>query len=344
VAAEVEKLRLGKGVFFAKTQLRRLSQEDDTWEADFFPIPCGDGEPSEVWVGLVLSHTDDYILAQRTVAAPPTVNDLANLLAEAMRRPLVEFAHRPQTLYLRSRPEWAELLPHLREVGIRVVCQETLPKWDAAFGDLYAQVEQARSARRAKLTRGRTSAEGGAVTGKGGPMARTKKAAAASQQPGEQSNMRLYTLEVFLLSGPISEKFAKKNPVISRTIQIRGDQTLEDLHHAIFDAFGRWEEHLYEFQFGKGPMDPKGPRYVLPSASQSERGEENPPAGRVDTTPIESLGLKVGDRFGYWFDFGDDWWHQINVEAIEDKVPKGKLPKVTRREGKSPPQYADEDE
>ncbi len=150
-------------------------------------------------------------------------------------------------------------------------------------------------------------------------------------------------MEVFLLSGPITEKFAKKNPVVSRTIQIRGDQTLEDLHVAIFDAYGRWEQHMYEFQFGKGPMDPKGPRYVLPSNYEMESGEKNPPAGHVDQTTIESLNLKVGDRFGYWFDFGDDWWHQINVEAIEDKVPKGKFPKVTKKVGKSPPQYADED-
>jgi hypothetical protein len=57
---------------------------------------------------------------------------------------------------------------------------------------------------------------------------------------------------------------------------MRGDQTLADLHHALFDAFGRWEEHLYEFQFGKGPMDRQGPRYVLPSALQSESGEDKP--------------------------------------------------------------------
>src|SRR5437762_10819730 len=96
-------------------------------------------------------------------------------------------------------------------------------------------------------------------------MARPRKAA-ASRQTADQGDVRLYTLEVFLLSGPITEKFAKKNPVVSRTIQIRGDQTLEDLHQAIFDAFGRWEEHMYEFQFGKGPMDPEAPRYVLPGA------------------------------------------------------------------------------
>ena len=170
MAAGAAKLRLGKGVFFVKTQLRRLRQGEDTWEADFFPIPRPGSEPSEVWIGLVLSHTDDYLLAQRTVAEPPTVNDLADLLAQAMRRPLVELAHRPQTLYLRSRPQWAELLPHLKAVGIQVVSQEALPKWDAAFGDLYAQVERARSARGAKRTRGRSSAKASATGGRGQPM------------------------------------------------------------------------------------------------------------------------------------------------------------------------------
>src|SRR5262245_49236075 len=117
-------------------------------------------------------------------------------------------------------------------------------------------------------------------------MARSRKAAAASQQPADQSQVRLYTLDVFIVSGPVTEKVAKKNPVISRTIQMRGDQTLEDLHHAIFDAFDRFDEHMYEVQFGKGPMDPKAPRYVLPSAYE---GDENRPAGRVDQTTLDSL-------------------------------------------------------
>jgi hypothetical protein len=30
--------------------------------------------------------------------------------------------------------------------------------------------------------------------------------------------------------------------------------------------------------------------------------------------------------------------------AIEEKVPRGKFPKVTKRIGKSPPQYMDEEE
>ena len=81
------------------------------------------------------------------VEESPTVNDLANLLAEAMRRPLVDFSHRPRILFLRVRPEWAELLPHLKQIGIKAVAQDSLPKWDRNFGDLQAKVEQVRAAR-----------------------------------------------------------------------------------------------------------------------------------------------------------------------------------------------------
>jgi hypothetical protein len=140
------RLKLGKGAsFFVKSQLKRLRQEDDTWEADFLPIPCSDSEHGSVWWGIVLSHDHDKVLAQRMVEEPPTVNDLANLLAEAMRRPLVDFSHRPRCLLLRARPEWAELLPHLKQVAIKAVAQDTLPKWDRNFGDLQAQVERTRA-------------------------------------------------------------------------------------------------------------------------------------------------------------------------------------------------------
>ena len=159
-----------------------------------------------------------------------------------------------------------------------------------------------------------------------------------------ESENRLYTLEVFIISGPIARRFAKKNKVISRTIQIRGDQTLEDLHYAIFVAFDREEEHMYEFQVGgKGPMDKKARRYVL-GLYGHDAGPEGKAAGNVEETPVGSLGLKVGEAFGYWFDFGDDWWHQINVVAIEEKAGRGKYPKVVKRVGKSPPQYVDWDE
>src|SRR5580704_8770758 len=123
-------------------------------------------------------------------------------------------------------------------------------------------------------------------------------------RPRQAGTVRIYKLEVVLLSGPITQRFAQQNPVVSRTLQIRADQTLQDLHQAIFEAFGREEEHGYEFQLGKGPMDPEGPRYVLPGAYDVAVADGAPAAGRVDQATIGSLGLEVGRRFAYWFDFG----------------------------------------
>jgi hypothetical protein len=150
--------------------------------------------------------------------------------------------------------------------------------------------------------------------------------------------VNIYALEVFLISGPITEEFAKKNPVVSRTIEIRGDQTLEDLHSAIFKAFNREEQHFYEFQIGgKGPNDPKAKSYGLTAHIDEEQGD-------AKKATVDSLHLKKDDAFGYWFDFGDDWWHQINVVSIENKSSKARYPRVTNRVGKSPPQYADFEE
>jgi hypothetical protein len=153
----------------------------------------------------------------------------------------------------------------------------------------------------------------------------------------------LYTLEVFLMTGPLTEEFVKQNPIVSRTIEIRGDQTLADLHEVIFSAFDREEEHLYEFQLkGERPADPQSKRYVSPFAFDGPR--ETDVSGISTETTIGSLDLEVDEPFGYWFDFGDDWWHQINVIAIKDKIPQGHYPKIIERVGESPPQYADFDE
>lgn len=54
--------------------------------------------------------------------------------------------------------------------------------------------------------------------------------------------------------------------------------------------------------------------------------------------------LAIDQPFGYWFDFGDDWRHQIDVIEIKKATPKKRYPKVTKRTGESPPQYIDWDQ
>ena len=152
----------------------------------------------------------------------------------------------------------------------------------------------------------------------------------------QQSDKTLFILHVAIIDGPVTEQFIEDNPEISRTIAIKGSQTLEDLHRVIFSAFDREEEHLYEFQLGgRGPNDPNAIRYRLPMPGGPS------PVNDVTKAKIASLGLSQEDCFGYWFDFGDDWWHQVSVIDIKARAPEGKYPKVTERVGASPPQYAE---
>ena len=165
-----------------------------------------------------------------------------------------------------------------------------------------------------------------------------KKPALAVANVPVPTGPRLYTLTVGILQGLIEAKFLKKNPVISRTIQIRGDQTLDDLHNAIFDAFDRFDEHLYQFEVGgRKPMDLNSEKYVHPMA-------EMPDAWPSTEFAIDALMLEPQQRIFYWFDFGDDWWHWIDVTAVSSTIPPGTYPKVIGRVGKSPPQYLSYDE
>lgn len=155
---------------------------------------------------------------------------------------------------------------------------------------------------------------------------------------------RLYTLDITLVSGPMSESFLEDNPVISRTIQIRGDQTLEDLHDVIFTAFDREDDNPYDFRFGRGPRDPQERCYVLPSELTARQLERRNIAGDVTRTRIDSLNLASGQSFSYWFDFEDEWIHQVVVSSVESAIPRGRFPRVVARTGESPSQYAEQEE
>ena len=140
----IMKLKLGKGSSFVKSRLRRFPQEDDVWEADFQPIP--DEEHVEFWLGMVVGQEIGVELAHQVLDTPPTVNDLARILAEAIQRPIVEGSrHRPSTVLLRDNPQWEELLPHLQELGIEVLTNDLLPAWSDVAKD--SGIEHARQMR-----------------------------------------------------------------------------------------------------------------------------------------------------------------------------------------------------
>lgn len=132
-------------MYFVKTHLKRLPQAEDVWQVDFQPFPeAGRGRKRPCWLGVVLSQTDDFILADQILDMPPSVNDLARLLADGMRRPLIETPHRPSRIVLRNNPLWGEILPHLNELKIEVVLQDMLPEWDEMLADFARRQAKAR--------------------------------------------------------------------------------------------------------------------------------------------------------------------------------------------------------
>jgi len=149
-----DKLKLGKSSAFTKRDIRVLPQTEVGFEADFFLDPAFSTESQEAWKGLVVEREHGVVLALEDVRfPPPTVNYLASLLDHAMLRPPnYEDRQRPRIIYLRDRPQWQELLPHLRQLGIEVALSEDLPRFDEAVIEWTQETKKSPSIDKIKAT------------------------------------------------------------------------------------------------------------------------------------------------------------------------------------------------
>jgi len=145
-----EKLNLGKGSSFVKSHLSRLPRTDEVWEADIQPISVWGWDArhhGKLWLGMVLTQTENFHLALLASEAAPGINDLAILLAKAMEHPWVMGKRRPARIVLRNNPQWEELIPHLKQLKIEIIIQQELPLWDDAAA---AYVRRLRATRRGR--------------------------------------------------------------------------------------------------------------------------------------------------------------------------------------------------
>ncbi|HEV3237580.1 MAG TPA: plasmid pRiA4b ORF-3 family protein [Gemmataceae bacterium] len=140
-------------------------------------------------------------------------------------------------------------------------------------------------------------------------------------------------------------KYRKK---IWRLIAIGGDQTLADLHNAIFEAFDRYDDHLYSFYVlapgAKGRRRREGAIEFTDPFNNEEVGSSYDSVFNAEETTIDELNLEKGQLLKYLFDFGDEWEHEISVVRIEELTDKRKYPIILKKEGDSPPQYPDCDD
>ena len=137
-------------------------------------------------------------------------------------------------------------------------------------------------------------------------------------------------------------------PGLYRIIEAPENCTFDDFHDAIFQAFDRYDEHLYSFFITK--KDTKNIRsiYGAPEITHPMNLEDIMGFGRMKQsageTRIGDVDLNENDVFHYLFDFGDDWWHRIKVQNINETKSKKKHIKLIKSVGESPPQYPDYDE
>ena len=88
-------------------------------------------------------------------------------------------------------------------------------------------------------------------------------------------------------------------PPVWRRVEVASTTTLDRLHQVIQAAMG-WENcHLHEFNDDEFAYSSIDPEFVDAIDSR--------------TVTIGEL-AGVGDRLSYWYDLGDDWWHDVTLD------------------------------
>lgn len=144
--------------------------------------------------------------------------------------------------------------------------------------------------------------------------------------------MRVFVIQAVLV--PYAPFVAWPEQPVVRTVAVREDQTLEQLHEALRLAFGWADAHMYAFWMSGEWWDRESVCYQTPFELDPE--EERVRSGRV---PLSELGLRKGKTIAYLFDFGDEWRLRLKVvdrwEAGEESYPM-----LVEAAGVPPPQYA----
>jgi len=123
---------------------------------------------------------------------------------------------------------------------------------------------------------------------------------------------------------------------VRRTITVRDDLTLVDLHYALQSAFDWDDDHLYSFWLDGSFWVSEDEHYTHPYHAAS-----SDPPGRSACARLEELAMSEGQRVAYVFDFGHEWRVDLTLGEIR-AATGGAVARCIAREGSSPPQYGEE--
>jgi hypothetical protein len=107
------------------------------------------------------------------------------------------------------------------------------------------------------------------------------------------------------------------SPLIWRRLRVSACDSIADLHAALQIAFAWDGSHPHRFvihgrEYGHdSPLDPREVR-------------------------LGDLGLRIGERFIYEYDFTDYWVHDIRLEAIHEAQPGRRYPVLTGGQRSAP--------
>lgn len=119
-------------------------------------------------------------------------------------------------------------------------------------------------------------------------------------------------------------------PPLWRRLELASDLFLDELHDVLQVAFGWLDGHLHRFGSGPDYYARETEYYLCPW--EVEDGDEGIPEQEVR---VDEVLVDVGDRLFYAYDYGDDWQHVIELEAIlprDDTAPRAVCTKA-RRDG-----------
>lgn len=145
--------------------------------------------------------------------------------------------------------------------------------------------------------------------------------------------------EIFRLNVALRSGFGNDFPATycTRTLDVKGDSSLEKLAEGIVDAYGFQMDHAFGFYNNLKDHYESDESYSL----FADLEMDDPINGKsVKKTKVEEVFSKDKTMM-FLFDYGDDWIFHVRCLSVAPAAKGVKYPCLIESKGKAPEQYPD---